>query len=188
MVFDEGDGPWWHDSASDEHYWNGKYCLEVMWEGDISLRRATDIGFVKHHPKRCNVDPYSCRYRGFSDLRGGAEFVASIVARDIGKALPGLVRANKSVLEPGLALEAASSTILRYCEKAYKPGTGVADKNNAAATPLARAALSALARKDKDELQRICALFTSNDDLEASVAAVIAETMGLSDAASLFGD
>ena len=24
-----GDGPWWHDTATDEHWWNNEVCLEL---------------------------------------------------------------------------------------------------------------------------------------------------------------
>ena len=46
-------GPWWYDAKNDIHYWNGKFCLEIMVERDLYVRKAIEIDFVRHHPKQC---------------------------------------------------------------------------------------------------------------------------------------
>ena len=55
-----GNGPWWHDVASNRHYWNGNYCLEFMLEAPMPLDSVHSLRFVTHHPNRCSIAPRSC--------------------------------------------------------------------------------------------------------------------------------
>ena len=66
-----GDGPWWLD-GNGQHHWNGKYCLEIMVEGDVLLSGARKVDFVDHHEKRCNIDYKTCRYCGWSNEKAVA--------------------------------------------------------------------------------------------------------------------
>lgn len=74
-----GDGPWWL-AQDGQHYWNGKYCLEFMYEGDLPTSRAQTVDFVRHHANRCNIDPRTCGHRGSSKEQAGAAFIAAIVS------------------------------------------------------------------------------------------------------------
>ena len=75
-----GDGPWWHKTARDKHYWNGEYCLEFMFEGPIQLTSVKSLRFVRHHPNMCSIDYRSCPDRGLVAQRSAARFLAGACA------------------------------------------------------------------------------------------------------------
>ena len=85
-----GTGPWWYDVATHTHYWNGKYCLEVMLERDLDLDELLTLGAVKHHEKRCNISPGTCPDGGDTSSKGMARLIAMLVAQGITPARPSL--------------------------------------------------------------------------------------------------
>ncbi|MCC6444121.1 MAG: hypothetical protein IT210_11795 [Armatimonadetes bacterium] len=42
-------GPWWHDSSEDQHFWDGDFCLELMIDHDLTVDQAQEVKFVAHH-------------------------------------------------------------------------------------------------------------------------------------------
>lgn len=179
-----GDGPWW-ESPSGEHYWNGEYCLEVMVEDDLDLALATQVDFVKHHSKRCNIDHRTCGYCGASADAGGAEFTAAMVSRRPSLDLPGLVVDRGRGPRPNSSLDGAVSVLLRRIGKAGAGATGTVQRADAAAQPLARAILAAYANAGTGgDLPELAAHFATVDDLEGAVADAIADAAGLPDASA----
>jgi hypothetical protein len=74
-------GPWWHDSTTDTHYYNGTYCLEFMFEDAISMDHLRTLDFVDHHSSYCAVhrnNPTKCTALGHRRARGGAIFLARL--------------------------------------------------------------------------------------------------------------
>jgi hypothetical protein len=51
-----GDGPWWFDSSTGNHYINGAYCLEFMVEDDLKVRKAIPE-LVKLTAKELDLTP-----------------------------------------------------------------------------------------------------------------------------------
>lgn len=179
-----GDGPWWH-SPSGEHYWNGEYCLEVMVEDDLDLALTTQVDFVKHHAKRCNIDYRTCGYCGVSDDAGGAEFTAAMVSRRPSLDLPGLVVDRGRGPRPSSSLDGAVSVLLRRIGKASSGAAGAVQRSDAGAPALARAILAAYANGGTGgDLPELAAHFASADDLEGAVADAIAAATGLPDASA----
>jgi hypothetical protein len=75
------DGPWVLRSDG-KHYWNGKHCLEIMFEGDLNLSAVKDVNFVTHHQLQCNIDHHTCRYRGMPGDGAGLDFLARLACTD----------------------------------------------------------------------------------------------------------
>lgn len=180
-----GDGPWW-ESPSGEHHWNGGYCLEVMIEGDLDLALATDVDFVKHHAKRCNIDYKTCAYCGASRDKGGAEFVAAMVSRQSSLDLPGVVVNDGTGPAPSWALEGAANLLLRRIVKTGgSRAAGSVGRSDSSSIALARAVLAAYANPNiNGDLIELAAQFASADDLEGAVADAIAAAAGLPDASA----
>lgn len=180
-----GDGPWWR-SPSGDHYWNGKYCLEVMVEGDVDLASVTSVDFVKHHPNRCSIDYRSCPYCGVAADAGGAEFIAAVASRRPSLDLPGLVLDKDRGPKPSWALESAVSMLLRRCAKAGVSGGSVVH-TDPGARALARAVLASLGNPGvASDLADLASYFKSADELQSAVAGIVATAAGLHDAASFF--
>jgi hypothetical protein len=176
-----GDGPWWW-SPSGEHYWNGKYCLEVMVEEDLDLASATAVDFVKHHPNFCSIDYQSCRYRGVDADGGGAEFIAALVSRSRSIDLPGLVLDRGKGPRSSPSLDSAVWRLLQQCAKIGTTGVGTLDRGAPSARPLARAILGALGKPGlEDDLTALTGYFRNIDELQAAVLGAIAAAVGLPD-------
>jgi hypothetical protein len=181
----DGDGPWWR-SPSGEHFWNGLYCLEVMFEGDIDLARAARVDFVKHHPSLCCIHG-SCRYRAFAADKAGAEFVAALVSRGASLKHCGLVENTGKGQEPSSALEGAVGILLLRCGTAGRGCSGRVIETSSAAAPLARAVLASLGNPGlAADLAELATQFASADDLRHAVTDLIGKAAGLPDGSSLY--
>ena len=66
-------GEWW---------WNAEITLEVMFDGDLSLKDCSKLDFVKHHPNMCAVDWQTCTERGQEGDVSAARVIAGVLARD----------------------------------------------------------------------------------------------------------
>lgn len=175
-------GPWWK-APSGEHYWNGRYCLEIMVEGDLQLGSATMVDFVKHHSHRCNINPHGCEYRGKRSSIAGAEFIAAVVSRCRSVKLPGLLTCEGG---PSSAVESAAGVLLRRVRNEWEEAGGSVRRSDPGAPALARAVLSAYASSGiRDDMRALIFHFVSVDDAEGSVADAIAEAIGLPDASNL---
>lgn len=74
-------GPRWHDTSSDQHYWNGTCCLEIMVERELPLSEAISVDFVVHSRKGCCNDYRTCPDIRASSEKGGAKLLASLAGR-----------------------------------------------------------------------------------------------------------
>lgn len=75
-------GPWWFDSASDQHYYNNNYCLEFMVEESVSLEKLKKLDFVSHHKVYCSIHRYNpgkCSEFGLDSNKGGAIFLTRAI-------------------------------------------------------------------------------------------------------------
>jgi hypothetical protein len=180
-----GDGPWWL-APSGEHYWNGNYCLEIMFEGDLELSLATNVDFVKHHSNQCNINHRTCRSRDFSADKAGAEFVAALVSRKPSIALPGLLAKNSKGTTPSWALQGAADTLFRRCRKSSVTSWGSLASTDPGASALARAALGALGHTDIGaDFHSLAAHFKNSGEFEEAVANTLAQAFGLPNASAL---
>lgn len=178
-----GDGPWWH-APDGNHYWNGNYTLEIMFESDIDLKDAKDVDFVRHHPNRCSIDWRTCPFKRVSADIAGARLLAGLTARMIAAQVPGLLNEDGSA---GNALEGAMAAMTTTLRKATKGGSwGSITRASTMARAVARAALSALSNPDFAPDVRILALqFASEAELQGAVADAVAGLLGAADGDTL---
>ena len=183
-----GNGPWWHDVSGDKHYWNGKYCLEIMLEGDIPFSYVNQVDFVTHHSRQCSISPSSCIFLGVSNREAGSQFVANIISRNILINIPGFIDNINNKFKPSSILKLALNSLLVRCNRVNISSWGNVTSTDRVSIPLARAIMGAYSRKDNKEFLSLSKMFCSRSDLETSIAKVIAINMGITDAKSLLDD
>lgn len=176
------DGPWWYDEGKGIHYFNGKYCLELMVEAPILLEMLAQFEFVPHNGEHCSIHrdaPQNCRELGSNAQDGGALFLAHAVAD----------RADLSFLKPLLVNEEGKvsahlpAALSRYwwgvCKGAGYHGD--IDISGPTGPTLARAILSAFAANDMGDVEELRGHFKSEEHLYDALLLVTAEILGFDD-------
>lgn len=155
-----GDGPWWIDGEGN-HWWQGRLCLEIMFEGNIQLDEVMKLDFVEHHRNLCNVGAAYCEYRGVEGSVAGAEFIAWVLSSG---------NADR-VAQFSEDFAGATTRLLRRCMKVDVTGPGMsADDPRAEAT--VRAFLGVLYGHESNA-KLLANLFDSNASLVTAVERVI---------------
>lgn len=174
-----GDGPWWRDKDG-KHHWNGEYCLEVMYEGDLDLSNAETVDFVKHHEKRCNIAPGRCQYSGKSASLGGSEFIAALAARRTIIDAPGLIETGDKGQKPASALYNAFVSLIMSCDRLSITTWGTRSSTDQDSISLARAVLNSIGNPDLEaDTENLARLFANREELKLSIAAAIDKAVGL---------
>lgn len=164
-----GNGPWWHETSADQHYWNGSYCLELMFEGAIELSSVQSLRFVTHHPQRCSVDPRSCQDRGLDTQLAGARFLAGACVRSLLR--PFLWLTDDET--PSRALATAWNEVRHQITRRTPAQRGTIALADSVSAALARSALSAISERRKDDCRELIALFRSEDEAIEACAKLI---------------
>lgn len=181
-------GPWWHDTASDQHYYNGTYCLEFMFECAINLKNVRTIDFVDHHSTFCSMhrtSPDRCDELGFSAARGGAMFIARAVASgfSLKKLSPYLLQDSG---RPSSMLEFAFDELrIQVSRKVNFDGDLKARSKEGAA--VAQGICSAYSFHQIESARKLAALFRTEEDCDSALAMVVGETVDLVDWGHLVG-
>ena len=175
----EGNGPWWFDEASGTHYWNGEHCLEFMIEHDIEFSALTDIDFVEHHKKQCNIDPKTCPERGVPRGLAAARFLSRLAAHGVG--LPETILSDPQKLS---SFKMSRAHALFYMKERIsalaKEFNGPFAADNPNSISICRGILNAYAVSTlHTELPALAALFCSQEDLMACCASLIASATGV---------
>ena len=182
------DGPWWYNEAENQHYWNGEICLEIMLEDDLSLKDASFMDFVLHHPARCSVAPYSCSTRGTTGAKAGAQFVAALTGNEEATQNLPLIRTQDNMVYPTSALGFACDALWERLSRLKVEWRGDIEADSDLAISLGRACLAAYARQNKKETRDIASLFKGSDEFLGAVARVVAGTFTLPDWENLTSD
>lgn len=175
-------GPWWHDTANDQHYYNGRHCLEFMFECPISMKNIRTVDFVSHHSEFCSVhraNPKSCKERGFSAAQGGAMFIARAVASGVSlkQLSPYFIRDNG---RPNFMLDSAFDELLgRVSRKVSFDGNLKVESEEAPA--VAQAVCWAYSFHQTDAAKKLVSLFTTEDDCSAALAMLVSEAVDLAE-------
>lgn len=172
-------GPWWV-APSGEHFWNGNYCLEIMVEGDLSLDQVTELDFVRHHPRYCNIDYRTCPYKGMNDDEAASKFLGALVATGDPITLPGLIQRQGEVLRPGRSLQQAYTYLYFRCMRLTPPTWGTLDSDNPYAPTVARALLRALVSDGLGaDVDYLASLFRDSEQMTRSIGNLFARSVGL---------
>ncbi|WP_140793842.1 hypothetical protein [Myxococcus xanthus] len=154
-------GPWWHDQSSDQHYYNGKYCLEFMLEDELPISSCTSVSFVQHHKYQCCISPSSCPDRGQGAQDSSARFLAGVA----GRLLP--TKADLLLPQFDLPFERftirGAWTLMKDAVSDCAPLSGPLDVVDDTAVAVARAALRAIGDRSTPEAHRLIRLFHSKE-------------------------
>ncbi|PSK91583.1 hypothetical protein [Taibaiella chishuiensis] len=173
----DGKGPWFFDKASNTHYWNGKYCLEFMFEQDMSLRHAIEIDFVKHHGRYCNLGFDDCKDRLDSDQKINARFISYILSNNTQLKKGLLTKENRYGIAPSNSLSDALENIvgLLYDRGKFKMIRGNLKEGDASAKTIVRSALYHRYLGDKDSFRQLAALFENIDEFTKVLKELVIE-------------
>jgi hypothetical protein len=180
-----GDSPWWYDESDDQHYWNGKVCLEVMVEQDVLIADAAEIGFVDHHERFCCIDAQNCPDLDLRRYRAGALFVAGVIGRQLNPPSMKLTVAHDGLIEPSSNLGLAWSRLSEELSEDGIKYRGVVGLKDEAALSVARAILAAFSQGNHLDRQKLAGLFASEDDMLDSCAELVKDSFALSDLKAL---
>jgi hypothetical protein len=173
-----GDGPWWHDTSKDIHYWNSNHCLEFMLESTVSLDALKAIDFVTHHSEWCSIHRYNqskCKDLGLSGLRSGARFFSSAVTTDTDLGyLKDFFIDDENHAKSNLD-DAISRIKLAIANDVTYAGEIVHGGNKSA--PVARSVLAAIAYGRIDEAKELAAYFSSSDELYKTICNLIGDCL-----------
>lgn len=171
-------GPWWHDAATGSHYWNGRYCLEVMLERDVELSEVLCLDGVDHHKQRCNVAPRgACPEAGFEAADGRAHLIAALVAWGIAPTATHLFRDAHD--QPSEFLCECNRILLYLRERGDPVPRGNVVASSRAGRALARAVIGAFVRGDRSERRALLQMFASENDLIVACRRSVERHFGL---------
>lgn len=171
-------GPWWR-SPDGAHYWNGRYCLELMIESDLDLKTVKSIDFVDHHAKRCNIDTQACPYRGKMAGQAGAEFLGILLARHIKLGLPGFTEQGDTNLDLSSELRDAVRWLHAAVEHIRPASWGSLKGDHPSANGLARSLAWYAAAAMEENARNALGLFTSQNDAWTAVLQQLSEGTGI---------
>lgn len=178
-----GDGPWWFDTPTNTHYWNGNHCLEIMFEGDLGIDRMSKIDFVKHHPHACNIKPNSCPDCGVSKEIASTKFLAAIVGQHLNPSLLKWVINQQPENELCYSWNRLKMKLMNLIEISK---FGIQTPNiQRANSSIGRAILGAYARSDVTEAKALSRLLNSKEMVIDICAKVISEDFELANWESL---
>ena len=175
-------GPWWFDENNDQHYFNGRHCLEFMIEAPVSLSHLKSFDFVDHHNTYCSVhrhNPKKCPELGLNSSRGGAAFLtrAAVTGVDLSQLSSHFVRENG---KPTTELEFALSEFAFKVSRNINFSGSLTEKSKSCVAVM-RAIMSAFTFGSTEEAKQLCAKFQDEASFSNVAAMVFAETVGLVD-------
>lgn len=175
-----GNGPWWFDSNNGVHYWNGKYCLEIMHEGDINLESATKIDSVKHHPNFCSISGSNCPDCGLEREPASGRFLATFIGLQLDPRQIRWVVGENPDLELIIAWNRLKRDLLKVMPKGQFNSPIPVTRH--ATNAIGRAILAAYSRGDLLEVRALAAeLMPSKQAAVEACAKVIAKDFGIND-------
>lgn len=174
------EGPWWHDTASDQHYYNGNHCLEFMFECSVSMKDIRAVDFVDHHPEYCSIHrttPDLCKELGYRSHRGGAMFMARAVASGF----------SLENLSPYLIQDDGRPTfMLKYsfeelCSRVSRNVSfdGDLKANSKKASAVSQAICSAYSFHQIDTAKKLASLFRSEEECDSVLAMAVSKAVDL---------
>jgi len=174
-----GDGPWWHDTTNNTHWWNGQITLEFMIDEPMPLSQCAGISFISHHDDYCclnRYNPKSCRDLGRLKESGRNRFISSIVLRNL-RSVDNLFAKNGTASADLKAFGADLYAGILYRHKTEC--TGSVTSQVELAPVLARAYLDARLHERLNEAKLIAKQFTEPVELAKSCGHLVNAHFGL---------
>ena len=183
-----GNGPWWFDRSTGEHYRNGDYCLEIMFEDDLELIRNEGVTISSHHGRYCSLNRYNpnaCPDLGLDRQVARGYFLARIVGTKMNTiVLKFTEKDTEGKIIPKWSLEFGFNELL-WKLPADVNFCGTLRSTDSSAESLVRAICSAYSYRHFDEQKKLASLFVSKEELWSCCRNVVAKDFGLSDSLSL---
>jgi len=177
-----GDGPWWYNKENDTHYFNGKFCVEFMYENNLEITDETKISFVGHHPQWCadnRNNPSNCEDLGLISSKAGSLFISKVISSSIPINKKYFVKEEQE--KPTIDFESACSTYLSKFYKIEKDITGKLRYNDSKSIPFARALFTSYANQNVDEFNLFASYFKSSDDIKKVSIILLCNHFNISD-------
>ncbi|MCA9387973.1 MAG: hypothetical protein KC653_02905 [Candidatus Andersenbacteria bacterium] len=173
-------GPWWHDTDKDVHYFNNNYCLEFMIEDDILLSDAKKIESVERHNKYCCLnrnDPQSCPDLGKGVAYGASRFLAGLIGNRIATRCNIVVDDSGELLEPSQVIKMGWAHLVDELAQKFDSVSGAVKSSDKQCETYARTLLRAFSEGWDDDLTEIGSLFSSREELLLSCKNTIERTL-----------
>ncbi len=176
-----GDGPWWFDEESYTDYYNGKCCLEFMFEREIPLSDVDNVRFVDHHKKFCSVprdNQGPCKEKGMDAGRLGAMFLSKACASNTS-----LAEIHDKFLDAGLYSGGMAAAIRCMLEKIliHNNFSGPLKETSKLAVPVGRATMNAYIVGRQDEAMKLAGKFRSLEAFMKTTAIILADCLDIED-------
>jgi hypothetical protein len=171
-------GPWWYDSKNKKHYFNSSYCLEFMYEGELSLSNKIKISFVSHNSKYCSEYrnyPRLCKELGLRASKAGAIFISKIIATSQDINFNHFLENDK----PTWNLLNAWTKFGTKCYYLKNKINGELKSNDRKSRSIARALYNAYGNESKDEFEILVSFFKNIDELILTCAKLFADEFRL---------
>lgn len=174
-------GPWLHHVDSDEHFFNGHVCVEIMLEADLPLADCLGIQFVNHHPRFCNE-----RSRCPGPLlwgRASSRFIARVIGYDLPFDALKLTRTEDVVIPQPTLARACAALWNELQRKRYLGAIDFEGELNAADDAAVDAGMDVLRELSNDNKGNVRALasesFSSLDDALMGIGRAIAAKLNI---------
>ncbi|SKA33023.1 hypothetical protein SAMN04488128_103752 [Chitinophaga eiseniae] len=176
----QGDGPWFYDTESNSHYWNGKYCLEFMFSRDLPLDISQDVSFIDHHRTYCNMKDHVCADQSMPKEDVNARFIAYLIAGTDAIDTRLFTRKSLRGSAPAEAFQSGMEHIVQLGARPRKEkrwGELLAVDDLAIVT--AKAALLFLYQDKKIEFKKMVRQFANIDEFIGCLKAIVIEKFGV---------
>jgi len=171
-----GDGPWWYDTSTDSHWWNGNYCIEFMVEENLLLKRCKGVSFVTHHETLCNLG--GCSEMKLYKVYAASRFIARVLGEGLDAKALKLTKKENDEIVPTDELVRVFRTIVIYRVDEMK-FHGHDKLNHAAKTALAKSILFYGALEDFPSEDALAEQFRNRDELIYAIADVFCKEFGI---------
>jgi hypothetical protein len=162
-----GNGPWWFDIENKTHYYNGKYCLEIMIERSIAISEVLDFEFVKHHGEYCNIYPTSpskCKELGQITSKTSFLVVSKILKRGIELQYDELLKTQLDLFnDDNILFYGVEYVYSRF--KNIKNYKGSITNQDDEAIPLFISIMDYISQEDKKSYEALIKLYSSIDEI-----------------------
>lgn len=176
-------GPWWYDTGSEKHYYNGQYCLEFMVESALPLTVLRDFDFVDHHSQWCSIhrnNPSKCKELGFRAHKGGAYFLSKAAMAGV-DLRPVIERLYKPQSQTQRALSGAFVEMIYSIAGFAENFSGPITASSKDAAALGRSILGAFSHFRVDDAKILASKFANYGEFSKTIGTILTEATGVED-------